>query len=342
MFMRRFRIFHPILYQGAHRKKNYFEGWYFKQTSAGPVAGKTALGPRSLVFIPGISRSLDGDHAFVQTLDGATGASRYFAFPVGAFSADDEPFEVRVGSNRFSLSGIQADLEDSGGRVQAEIRYGATTPPASSILSPGVMGPYSFAPFMECRHGIASLDHATSGSATITDAAGTSERISFEGGRGYIEKDWGSSMPRSWIWLQANNFDHRPEPASFTLSLARVPWRGAAFNGFICILWIAGTEYRFTTYTGAHLDLLEYQGSTLRILLGDRFHKMEVQVRIARAGSLAAPSDGAMTRSINESADAFLRILLKRRHGATDELVFDSSSPAAGAELVGDLESLKG
>lgn len=339
--MERLRIFNPILYQGARRKDRYFEGWYFKHTT-GPLSRGSEGRPRSLVFIPGISRSDDGDHAFVQTLDGATGVSRYFAFPVDAFSATDEPFEVRVGSNRFSLSGIEADLEDKDGRVQADIRYGATSPPRSSILSPGVMGPYSFAPFMECRHGIASLDHPTEGWATIMDAAGgTSERLSFDGGRGYIEKDWGNSMPRAWVWLQANNFESGPSPASFSLSLARVPWRGNAFNGFICILWIAGTEYRFTTYTGARIDLLECQGSTLRILLGDRLHHLEARVNLARAGVLAAPSDGAMTRSINESADAFLRILLKRRHGTTDELVFDSSSSAAGAELVGDLESLK-
>jgi hypothetical protein len=342
MPMKRLRIFNPILYQGASRKKNYFEGWYFKHTASGPLAGKADRGPRTLVFIPGISRSSEGDHAFVQTIDGAGNSSRYFSFPVSAFSASDDPFEVRVGSNRFSLAGINAALEDKDGRIEATILYGKAAPPRSSLFSPGVMGPYAFAPFLECYHGIASFNHTTEGYATITDAASdTSDRIIFDDGRGYIEKDWGRSMPQAWVWMQANDFDRAAGPASFTLSLARVPWRGRAFNGFICILWIAGEEYRFATYTGARIDLLEHEGTTLRVLLSDRSYKMEVQVRSAHTGELAAPSNGAMSRSIAESVDAWMRILLKRRHGATDELVFDSSSPAAGAEIVGDLETLK-
>lgn len=341
--MHRLRIFNPILYQGAHRRSNYFEGWYFKQTAWGPMMGRTDRGPRALVFIPGISRSPEGDHAFVQTIDGATGSTRYFPFPISAFSTRDDPFEIRIADNRFSFTGINLDLEDKDGHIGATIRYGPITPPRTSLFSPGIMGPYSFAPFMECYHGIASLDHTTEGFAWIAEAGahGPPAPIIFNGGRGYIEKDWGSSMPESWVWIQANDFDRSIGSASFTLSLGRVPWRGTAFNGLICILWVAGKEYRFATYTGARIDLLEIRGTTLRILLSDRAYKMEVQVRRSHEGSLAAPTNGAMSRSITESLDAWTRILLKRRHGATDDLVFDASSPAAGVELVGNLDSLK-
>ena len=41
-----FRPFHPILYQGVARKKNYFEGWYFKQVDPGArVIGETVFDP---------------------------------------------------------------------------------------------------------------------------------------------------------------------------------------------------------------------------------------------------------------------------------------------------------
>ena len=36
-----------------------------------------------------------------------------------------------------------------------------------TLASPGVMGPYSFAPFMECNHGILSMDHCLSGALTF-------------------------------------------------------------------------------------------------------------------------------------------------------------------------------
>ena len=46
-----------------------------------------------------------------------------------------------------------------------------------------------------------------------TDSSGSLEingaEISFEGGKGYIEKDWGRSMPSDWIWIQSNHFEDR-------------------------------------------------------------------------------------------------------------------------------------
>jgi hypothetical protein len=51
------------------------------------------------------------------------------------------------------------------------------------------MGPYAFVPFMECYHGILSMDHKINGQLIIHD-----EIIDFTGGKGYMEKDWGQSF----------------------------------------------------------------------------------------------------------------------------------------------------
>ena len=344
-----FKPLFPILYQGSSRRASgrsgYFEGWYFKQTTnASTSAGNVN---RAVSFIPGISRasagSRDGDGAFVQMIDGASGTTRFFPFSAGEFSASDDPFEVRVGRNRFSLSGLSVDLEDESGRVRAELEYGGTTPPSQPFPWPGVMGPYSFAPFMECYHGIASLDHRVDGYVEIgggVQGAATT-MIGFDDGRGYIEKDWGRSMPRSWLWVQCNTFDAAIGPASFFLSLARVPWLGGWFNGFISILLVGGKEYRFASYTGARVELLTFDGSTVSAMLADRSWKLELTVRRSHEGSLAAPMDGAMNRRISESADSWVRVALKRRHGAADVPVFDAYSPAAEVEVVGDVDSLR-
>jgi len=298
-------------------------------------------------FIPGISRapagSPDGDRAFVQMLDGATGATRFFPFPAGEFSATDEPFEVRVGRNRFSLSGLSVDLEDDEGGVRAELEYGEATPPHQPFSWPGVMGPYSFVPFMECYHGIASLDHRVDGYVETSggEKGAAGKKLRFDDGRGYIEKDWGRSMPRSWLWVQCNTFAAALGPVSFFLSLARIPWLGGWFNGFISILLVGGKEYRFASYTGARVELLSFEGSTVSAMLADRSWKLELTVRRSHEGSLAAPVDGAMSRRISESADSWVRVALKRRHGADDVPVFDAYSPAAGVEVVGDVDSLR-
>lgn len=59
-----------------------------------------------------------------------------------------------------------------------------------TVRSPGIMGWYAWVPTMECYHGVVSLDHAISGKLMIEDQA-----HDFNGGRGYIEKDWGKSFP---------------------------------------------------------------------------------------------------------------------------------------------------
>ena len=343
-----FRLFRPILFQGIRNKGRYFEGWYFKQTTQIDRKG------RAFAFIPGISRSGSGSHAFVQTMDGLSGASRYFTFPAEDFSYRDDPFEVRVGKNLFSCSNLSADLADEAGGIRAELEYADPNPPATSLLSPGVMGPYGFAPFLECYHGIASLDHSVTGSIEMSPKAEGSSRdkLVFAQGRGYIEKDWGRSMPSSWVWIQSNDFDPKVGPASFSCSLARVPWLGGSFNGLICILWTSGIEYRFATYTGARVDLLERNGASLHLLISDRSYKMEIQLRGTLADrraaalpgdesrTLAAPVDGAMDRRIIESMDARLRIVLKRRRGSTEDIIFDASSGLAAVELTGDTSSL--
>jgi len=340
-----FRPLFPVLYQGAAKRSGYFEGWYFKQTSS--VSDGSARGARAISFIPGISRaragSPAGDMAFVQMIDGASGSTRYFPFPVEAFSADDSPFEVRVGRNRFSLTGLSVDLEDAEGRISAELDYGPTMGLSKASRWPGIMGPYSFVPSMECYHGVASLDHRVDGSVTMhANGSGvSSQTVRFVDGRGYIEKDWGRSMPSAWVWVQCNTFDPSLGTSSFMFSLARIPWLGSWFNGFIAVLYAGGVEYRFATYTGARVELLSFDGTTASVMVVDKTWKLEATMRRSHEGSLAAPVAGAMERRIAESADSWVRVTLKRRHGATDLPVFDASSAAAGVEVVGDVDTLR-
>jgi len=65
------------------------------------------------------------------------------------------------------------------------------------------MGWYSYIPFMECKHGIVSVNHKISGTLRIDN-----ELIDLNEGKGYIEKDWGTSFPEAWIWIQSNNFNN--------------------------------------------------------------------------------------------------------------------------------------
>ena len=74
------------------------------------------------------------------------------------------------------------------------------------------MGPFSFVPFMECYHGIISMDHSIIGELSIKG-----KKVDFTSGRGYIEKDWGHSFPIGYVWMQSNHFSESKIPLNALL-----------------------------------------------------------------------------------------------------------------------------
>jgi tocopherol cyclase len=312
------RFFHPILFQGDLRRRRYFEGWYFKHVAAD--------GGAVFAFIPGISLSSAGSTAFVQMIDGATGATRWFPYPLEAFSYSLDEFGISVGENRFSLRGIDVRLSDRQGDVEAHLAYAGITPLPFSLGSPNIMGPFAYVPFMECYHGVGSLDHEVSGEVRVGD-----RRFDFHGGRGYLEKDWGRSMPRAWIWAQANGF---AGPGSCLLfSLARIPWLGRTFPGFFALLAEGGRIHRFGTYTGARVATAELLARELRVVIRDRRRVLRLHAERSHEGTLLAPVDGAMERRIAESIDARIRVRLEDLRG---RVLFEGAGGNAGLEIVGN------
>ncbi|MBN1685055.1 MAG: hypothetical protein JW852_00290, partial [Spirochaetales bacterium] len=237
------KIWNTALFQGMNQKKRYFEGWYFKHVS-----------PQGRVYavIPGVALSANGKNklAFIQTIDGNTVETHYITFPFQDFSYRKDRFAVVIGDNRFSAEGIEVDVHDGDFKFKAECSYEGVRGLPFSLVNPNAMGWYSFVPFMECYHGLVSMDHVVSGYIEIND-----ERIGFERGRGYIEKDWGRSFPSSWVWMQTNSF--RNSGDSFMLSIARIPWLGSHFVGFLGFVAVSGTVRKFATYTGARITGLD-------------------------------------------------------------------------------------
>jgi hypothetical protein len=312
------RLMNPLLFQGSLKRRRYFEGWYFKHVAAD--------GGAVFAFIPGVSLSPRGSTAFVQLIDGANGRTRWFPYPLDAFSHSRDEFGLSVGENRFSLRGIDVRLRDAEGEVEAHLAYSGITPLPFSLAAPGIMGPFAYVPFMECYHGVGSLDHQVDGEVQIGG-----RRFDFTGGRGYLEKDWGRSMPLAWIWAQMNGF---AGPGSCLLfSLARIPWLGHTFSGFFTLLAENGRLHRFATYTGARIEGVELQGRRLSATIRDRRRVLRLEAERSHEGVLLAPVDGSMERRIGESIDARLRVRLEDAAGG---VLFEGSGGNAGLEIVGD------
>ena len=80
------RLYKPEVFQGNLRRKNYFEGWYFKQVSA-DLANTVAI-------IPGISIVKNDPHSFIQVMNGSTGYTDYVRYPLDALRWKTKEFDI--------------------------------------------------------------------------------------------------------------------------------------------------------------------------------------------------------------------------------------------------------
>ena len=317
MILRRF--VNPVLFQGNLRSRRFFEGWYFKHVSA----------DRKSVYalIPGISLSPRESKSFVQLIDGSSGSTRWFAYPVEAFSSSMDRFEVRIADNRFSLEGVDARLEDEQGVVEAHLEYSGIVPLPFSLRWPGIMGPYTYAPRMECNHGIGSLDHGLTGPLTVNG-----RRADFTAGRA-ISRRTGAARSRGLGSGPSPTASLSPAHRSCSPSRAFPIWGGHSPASSPCCSKAAGsTGSRPTPGHASCLPALA--GRDLEIVVQGRGHRLLLHAERSSEGVLLAPVDGAMDRRIGESIDARLSVRLEDLGG---RVLFEGTGEAAGLEAVGDL-----
>lgn len=339
----------PAYFRGTHRRKRYFEGWYFKCISADRR--------HAIAVIPGMAIDPAGNrHAFIQVINAASGKTWYHHFPYEEFQAQTDRLEIRVGANMFDSHGLTLAIDRPEGRMTGRLDFSDVQPFPSTWYNPGIMGPFSFIPFMECYHAIIHLYHELHGQIEMDG-----EALDFTGGVGYIEKDYGRSFPQTYLWLQASHFHHvcvgndmgagggsaddgkgssgassgdrANGNACFVFSRARIPWLGRSFPGFFAYLTdFCGIAVRFATYNRSKLSRWEVdpaQGTCSGELTGP-VGTLSFEAEMAGGGRLRAPVEGLMDREIIESISAVVSVRFTDRHG---KVVFDSASSEAGMEI---------
>lgn len=313
-------LFNSDLYHGWGKSRSFFEGWYFKFVNRNE--------DRIFAVIPGISMDNKGSsHSFIQVLDGVNLKSEYYRFNFSDFYSNAKSFDIRIGSNHFSATAIRLDLPI----IKGELRFSDLVKWPSRWYSPGIMGPYSFVPFMECNHGILSMNHDIRGEMQVD-----SEKIDFSGGRGYAEKDWGSSFPEAYIWMQSNHFN--PDIGSLKISVAKIPWIGSSFIGFIAGLWYKGRIIEFTTYNNSHIRRLEITESKIVLAIENSKYRMEIYCSRPSATKLASPVSGEMSSHIHESMRARIELSLFNREEGSRLVAAGGRNVAL--EVAGKVEQL--
>ncbi|UCC19148.1 MAG: hypothetical protein JSV62_13765 [Promethearchaeota archaeon] len=318
----------PDVFQGNLKKKFYFEGWYNK------IVDESA--DHIYAFIPTIAlnKKEKTSHAFIQYLDGVNAIAEYFKYSLEDFeNLSTKQYEIQIGENYFSLDRIHIDIDQGDYKINGDLRYIDPVLWPKKFLQPGVMGWFSYMPFMETYHGMVSMNHKIQGTLTING-----ESVDFNNGKGYIEKDWGKSFPSAWIWTQSNHFSN--PNLSFMFSIAKIPFLGMNFNGFLSVLWHEENFYKFATYTRAKVKTLDINPDNLHFLVEDKNYTLDFEIakKGIGSGNLKAPQEGVMSGHVAESINS--KIKLKLLDKKKNIIIIDDLGVNAGLEIK-DPEVLK-
>lgn len=318
------KINSPIVFQGHIKRKNYFEGWYYRQVSEDRK--------KVICFIPGVSLVQGDAHSFVQYIyvsEDKEGKSRvktgYVTYPVGAFMFSNTPFSIQIGDNVFSETRVKVNLIDKDIRIVGTLKLGSFTTIKKSILMPNIMGCFAYIPNMECNHGVISMGHSIQGNLQINH-----EKVVLDSGKGYLEKDWGTSFPKKYIWIQCNNFTNKS--ISLFCSIAHIPFLKNSFTGFICNLIVDDVEFRFATYNNSSFDIVNISSNGVKILLDSNKAMLEIQCVINECGELRAPKKGRMGDKIKEESAGQIKV---RLYNKKNKKTYEEYGDMAGIEIVG-------
>lgn len=309
------KIKNQELFQGSEKKDDYFEGWYFKHTDQ---SLKYVVS-----FIVGISKTKSDSHAFIQVIDNIKNKSCYVRYDIDDFTYNKNPFYVKIKENYFSLNKIYVNIK-SDIKIEADISYSNLTPISKNIYSPNIMGPFAYLTFMECNHAVISLKHKLSGYIKIYN-----KKITFDDGLGYIEKDYGSSFPEKYFWLQSNSLENKKD-ASIFLSIAKVPIKKKTITGIISILQIGDKQYRFATYNLTKIKRFIHKkigkNEYYFITLKKQNYELEIILEQRNKTKLTAPKNGLMKNTVYESLNSIAKVKLVHDN---KDILYETFSPCS-------------
>ncbi|MGL5347957.1 MAG: tocopherol cyclase family protein [Peptostreptococcaceae bacterium] len=321
-------ILNPDLYHGKKKNKNFFEGWYFK------IVDKNNI--YKFAFIPGIAYGENNDqhHSFIQVVNCYDINYDYIKFKAMDFLYDNNDFHISVNNNKFSFSGITLNLnyKDKSNNINSlrgSIKFENTSKWPDTIINPGSMGFYNYLLFMECYSQVCVLNGDIKGSLNIN---GTN--VDFTGGKVYVEKNWGSSFPKSWLWIQCNNFEN--PKVSVTCSLATIPFPIRDFRGFLIGLTIDDKFYSFTTINKSELNLKNID-KDIKLVTYNKNYKLTLKTTTNKDDFVLCmgPKNGHMIPLVRETLCAKVEMTLEEIKAK--KIIFKGVGQSTGVEYGGDM-----
>jgi hypothetical protein len=285
-----------------------FEGWFSKIDDQ--------ENDLMLSVIWGYSTHATSKHAFLQFTHSLEHKTLYIRYPLEQMQWQEHPFVLKIGNNLLSEQEMQLDFEMDGVRVQGSFSFGNLTPIRTSFLKPNIMGWLTYFP-NECNHSIISMYHTVNGKFSLGERSWDIQHAD-----GYMEKDWGTSFPKEYVWLHANGW----KSSGVVFSYATVPVLGQFAKGFFLVLHHEGEEYRFSSIEGARMLQFDVTKDSFRARIGKGALRIELFAKQKNPAALASPNQGEMRDYIKESLDGRVEISMTKGSSELIRLVSDRAS----------------
>ena len=310
-------IYSPEKFQGNSNKKPHFETWRVKFV--------TANHSQSVLFTISVCYGKYPTCA-IQIQDGNTGATNIIELSPEKLKASKKCFDVSVDNFKLNSYGLNLDFCSGGIELCGSLKFGPFKSFPKSILSPGIMGPLSFNPFLPVHHAIISMNHKVDGEIKING-----KNYLFDEGSGYIEKSWGNFYPKSWVMIQCHTFNI--ENTSFFFVAAPAQLQNRTMQGMLCFLKNGDKIYNLSMYKGAKIENISYNQRIFFIEASCNNIKFDATIIPRTYGSLKVPSPESKEWMMHECLNATLHINVFEN----GEKILTAEGEQSSFDLVGDI-----
>jgi len=335
----------------GHRSET--EGWYLKvhlpddhpNCRSTPGDGRQPICEFAVIFLWYTDPDPDRSHSSVQFYDATNLQNHRYLRPLDSFRSDPLPswkqfyqphnksaghtnpsnnISLYIDDNKLSLSSVVLDVAPSEtdsvtARVKLNIQMQPSDklPAASSERSPlsfdslthtvGILG---FLP-LSCFQQMIMMQLDVVGGSLDVDG----RRVDLTGAEAYIEKTWGRTFPKEYLWMHATRFvdiSNTPSHAhinSLFFSVADVPLFGSVSSpGFVTTLVYDNRYIHFASHLGSIISMILSEPSSVVVRLYDQEFHYELVIELDRTldvgqhpeAWLYAAKDGSMQQSIKQ------------------------------------------
>ena len=125
---------------------------------------------------------------------------------------------------------------------------------------------------------------------------------------------------------------------SIKSSVAKIPWLGSSFIGFIAGVWLHDRLIEFTTYNFTRLRKSFADEKKVELVYENRKHRLDIFAKRKAATSLASPILGFMDGRVEESMTAEIEVQLYDKKNK--KFLLNDVGRNAGLEVAGKVSEI--